>query len=40
MPPRLTGLTKLTLETAPTLCHLCVWRQSRGRRGIDKDRWM
>ena len=40
MPPRLAGLTKLTLETAPTVCHECVWWQSRGRRTIDKDRWM
>ena len=39
-PPRLAGLTKLTLETAPTVCHDCVWWQSRGRRGVDKDRWM
>ena len=40
MPPRLTGLTKLTLQTAPTVCHGCVWWQSRGRRAVDKDRWM
>src|SRR5581483_9540537 len=40
VPPRLTGLTKLTLETAPTVCHSCVWWQSRGRRGVDKARWM
>ena len=40
MPPRLAGLTKLTLETAPTVCHECIWWQSRGRRAIDKDRWM
>ena len=40
MPPRLAGLTKLTLETAPTVCHECVWWQSRGRRAPDKDRWM
>ena len=40
MPPRIAGLTKLTLETAPTVCHECVWWQSRGRRAIDKDRWM
>ena len=40
MPPRLAGLTKLTLETAPTVCHECVWWQSRGRRQIDKGRWM
>jgi len=39
-PPRLAGLTKLTLETAPSVCHECVWWQSRGRREVDKDRWM
>jgi hypothetical protein len=39
-PPRLTGLTKLTLETAPTVCHECIWWQSHGRRELDKDRWM
>jgi len=38
--PRLAGLTKLTLETAPSVCHECIWWQSRGRRPIDKDRWM
>jgi hypothetical protein len=37
---RLAGLTKLTLETAPSVCHDCIWWQSRGRRSIDKDRWM
>ena len=40
MPPSLSGLTKLTLETAPSVCHDCVWWQTRGRRSIDKDRWM
>jgi hypothetical protein len=40
MPSRLAGLTKLTLETAPSVCHDCVWWQSRGRRAPDKDRWM
>jgi hypothetical protein len=39
-PPRLAGLTKLTLETAPAVCHKCIWWQSRGRRELDKDRWM
>jgi hypothetical protein len=40
-PPRLSGLTKLTLETAPSVCHECVWWQSRGSRGsVDKNRWM
>jgi hypothetical protein len=38
--PRLTGLTKLTLQTAPTVCHECVWWQSGPRRPVDKDRWM
>jgi hypothetical protein len=40
VPPRLAGLTKLTLETAPTVCHECIWWQSRGRRSPDKDKWM
>ena len=40
MPSRLAGLTKLTLETAPSVCHNCIWWQSRGRRPVDKDRWM
>ncbi|HEV2590859.1 MAG TPA: hypothetical protein VGU02_03100 [Gaiellaceae bacterium] len=40
MPPQLSGLTKLTLETAPSVCHECVWWQSRGRRTVDKERWM
>jgi hypothetical protein len=40
MPPRISGLTKLTLETAPSVCHECIWWQTRGRRPIDKDRWM
>ena len=34
------GLTKLTLETAPSVCHECVWWQSRGSRRVDKTRWM
>jgi hypothetical protein len=45
MPPTLAGLTKLTLETAPSVCQDCVWWQTRGRRAVDrravdKDRWM
>jgi hypothetical protein len=35
-----TGLTGLSLETAPSVCHECVWWQSRGRRQVDKERWM
>ena len=38
--PSLAGLTKLTLETAPSVCHKCVWWQARGRRSADKDRWV
>jgi hypothetical protein len=30
----------LTLQTAPTVCHACVWWQTKGRRELDKDRWM
>jgi hypothetical protein len=40
VPSRLAGLTKLTLETAPVVCHECIWWQTRGRRELDKDRWM
>jgi hypothetical protein len=39
-PPRLAGLTALTLQTAPSVCHRCIWWQTRGRRELDKDRWM
>ena len=35
-----TGLTGATLRTAPTVCHECVWWQSRGRRHADKRRWI
>jgi hypothetical protein len=40
MPPQLSGLTGATLETAPTVCHDCVWWQSRGGRSADKRRWI
>jgi hypothetical protein len=39
-PPRLAGLTKLTLATAPPVCRDCVWWQARAGREVDKDRWM
>ena len=33
---RLAGLTGATLETTPTVCHDCVWWQSRARpRAVD-----
>ncbi|MBA2476665.1 MAG: hypothetical protein H0V40_12010 [Actinobacteria bacterium] len=40
MPPRLTGLTGATLESAPSVCHTCVWWQSRRGRRVDKQRWI
>src|SRR5581483_11732805 len=39
MAPHVAGLTGATLETAPSVCHDCVWWQSRGRR-VDKRRWI
>jgi hypothetical protein len=39
MPPRVTGLTRATLETAPNVCRGCTWWQS-GGRSVDKERWM
>ncbi len=39
MPPRVTGLTGATLETTPSVCHECVWWQSRSRP-VDKRRWI
>jgi hypothetical protein len=38
---RLAGLTGATLEHVPSVCHECVWWQSRtaGRR-VDKGRWI
>ena len=40
MTSRLAGLTGATLPTAPTVCHRCIWWQSRSGRTVDKDRWM
>jgi len=37
---RLAGMTGVTLETAPSVCHNCVWWQSRGSREVDKRRWI
>jgi hypothetical protein len=39
MPPRVAGLTGATLQSAPSVCHRCVWWQSSRTRGVDKDRW-
>ena len=40
MAPRVSGLTGATLPTAPTVCHECVWWQSRGGRSVNKERWI
>ena len=37
---RVAGLTGATLETAPTVCHTCVWWQSRSDRDVPKERWI
>jgi hypothetical protein len=38
---RIAGLTGATLEEAPSVCHGCVWWQSRtGSREADKHRWI
>ena len=39
MPPRVAGLTGATLQTAPSVCHDCVWWQSRRGRSVDKEHW-
>jgi len=38
--PRVTGLTALTLQDAPGVCHDCVWWQSREGRSADKAKWI
>jgi hypothetical protein len=40
MTPRIAGLTGVTIETAPAVCHDCVWWQSRAGRGADKKKWI
>jgi hypothetical protein len=37
---RIAGLTGATLETVPSVCHECVWWQSRTGRGVDKRKWI
>jgi hypothetical protein len=36
---RVRGLTRLTLEEMPRVCHECVWWQSKTGRRANKDRW-
>jgi hypothetical protein len=41
MTTRLAGLTGATLEQVASVCHECVWWQSRtGGRRVDKQRWI
>lgn len=40
MTTRIHGLTRLTLEEAPIVCHSCVWWQSKTGRRANKDRWI
>ncbi|HEY1367409.1 MAG TPA: hypothetical protein VGF23_09860 [Gaiellaceae bacterium] len=37
---RVEGLTGATLETAPTVCHDCIWWQARGSRTVEKRKWI
>jgi hypothetical protein len=37
---RIAGLTGATLPTAPSVCHQCVWWQSRAGRSTDKRKWI
>jgi len=38
--PRVAGLTGATLPSTPSVCHECVWWQSRGERTVNKQRWI
>ena len=40
MAAHLSGLTRATLQAAPSVCHTCVWWQSRDGRTANKDRWI
>jgi hypothetical protein len=40
MAVHLEGLTRGTLVTAPTVCHDCVWWQSRTGKQANKERWI
>jgi hypothetical protein len=39
VPPQVAGLTGATLQKAPSVCHECVWWQSRTGTTAEKDRW-
>ena len=38
--PRVTGLTGVTLDDAPLVCHQCIWWQTREGRSLDKRKWI
>ncbi len=38
--PRVAGLTGVTLQDVPTVCHDCIWWQSRSGRETDKRKWI
>ena len=38
--PRVTGLTGVTLQDVPAVCHDCVWWQSRDGRATEKRKWI
>jgi hypothetical protein len=38
--PRVAGLTGVTLDDIPSVCHECVWWQSRSGRTADKRKWI
>jgi hypothetical protein len=40
MPTKVSGLTGATLQTVPSVCHDCIWWQSRTGRRADKRRWI
>ncbi|HXH87139.1 MAG TPA: hypothetical protein VNI55_00835 [Gaiellaceae bacterium] len=40
MATRVQGLTGATIEHAPTVCHECIFWQSRRGRSVHKDRWI
>jgi hypothetical protein len=38
--PRVVGLTGITIQDAPTVCHECIWWQTREGRSADKRKWI
>ena len=38
--PRVTGLTGVTLQDVPLVCHECIWWQTRAGRALDKRKWI